>query len=204
MSISLTLLFSLSLSSLSSAVSPCRCCVIGVIFIPLSVTVVAGWLNIYIFHSLVTFPCCHSGSSSLLAALLLTDYRLQISYGHNKWHTGSLGQRVQRLEKGVKKRKKDMVVTTLTENGLKKQKYWRSTFICRDMDWSGVFYLWCHLDCDSLSASIVCNKLPANNRKSRPSRALGAIENIRKYKYLDDKNCAFEWVEMHLSALWVM
>lgn len=28
----------------------------------------AGWLNIYIFHSLVTFPCCHSGSSSLLAA----------------------------------------------------------------------------------------------------------------------------------------
>lgn len=53
----------------------------------LSATVAAGWLNIYIFHSLVTFPCCRSGSPSLLAALLLTDYRLQISYGHGKWYT---------------------------------------------------------------------------------------------------------------------
>lgn len=69
----------------------------------LSVTVAAGWLNIYIFHSLVTFPCCRSGSSSLLAALLLTDYCLQISYGHSKWYTGSQGQRVQRLEKGRKR-----------------------------------------------------------------------------------------------------
>lgn len=73
----------------------------------LSVTVAAGWLNIYIFHSLVTFPCCHSGSSSLLAALLLTDYCLQISYGHSKWYTGSQGQRVQRLEKGVKERERE-------------------------------------------------------------------------------------------------
>lgn len=64
----------------------------------LSVTVVAGWLNIYIFHSLVTFPCCRSGISSLLAALLLTDYCFQISYGHSKWYTASLGQRFQRLE----------------------------------------------------------------------------------------------------------
>lgn len=80
----------------------------------LSVTVAAGWLNIYIFHSLVTFPCCRSGSSSLLAALLLTDYCLQISYGHRKWYTGSQGQRVQRLKKGGKReRMRDTAVTTV-------------------------------------------------------------------------------------------
>lgn len=102
--LTLSLIHSPSLPSLSSVFSPCRCSVIGVIFIPcLSATVAAGWLNIYIFHSLVTFPCCRSGSSSLLAALLLTDYCLQISYGHSKWYTGSHVQRVQRLDKGGKR-----------------------------------------------------------------------------------------------------
>ena len=97
-------------------------------------TVAAGWLNIYIFHSLVTFPCCRSGSSGLLAALLLTDYCLQISYGHSKWYKGSQGQRVQRLEKGGKRdrrgeNERETVVTAgltvsgLTEKGLKTQRH---------------------------------------------------------------------------------
>lgn len=70
----------------------------------LSVTVAAGWLNIYIFHSLVTFPSCRSGTSSLLAARLLTDYCLKISYGHSKWYTGIQGERLQRLEGGGRDR----------------------------------------------------------------------------------------------------
>lgn len=146
----------------------------------LSVTVAAGWLNIYIFHSLVTFPCCRSGSSSLLAALLLTDYCLQISYGHSKWYTGSQGQRVQRLEKGRKRereregqneRARETVVSRAdcqsSDWKLKRQSCWRSICMCRDMDWSGViFYLWCHLDCGFLSAQMVCNKLPEKRCKS--------------------------------------
>lgn len=95
----------------------------------LSVTVAAGWLNIYIFHSLVTFPCCRYGSSSLLAALLLTDYCLQISYGHSKWYTGSQGQRVQRLEEGGKREKENtketvtrLTVSCLNESGKKRQR----------------------------------------------------------------------------------
>lgn len=153
-------------------------------------TVATGRLNIYIFHSLVTFPCCRSGSSSLLASLLLTDYCLQISYGHSKWYTGIQGQRVQRLEKGGKKdgeRKREwerdqepgQSVSCLTKSGLKTQRCWRSICICRDMDWSGViFYLCCHHFCGFLSAQMVCNKLPEKRCKSGVPGMLSATENI--------------------------
>lgn len=141
----------------------------------LSVTVAAGWLNIYIFHSLVTFPCCRSGSSSLLAALLLTDYCLQISYGHSKWYTGSQGQRVQRLEEGGKREKENtketvtrLTVSCLNESGKKRQRCWRSICICRDMAWSVILYLWYHcitvtvVSCQPRWSAINCLKRDVN------------------------------------------
>lgn len=145
----------------------------GTYFHPgLSASADAGWLKICIFHSLVTFPCRHSGSCSLRAAPLLTDCRLQISYGHSKWYKGSRRQGVGggggsgELEEGVK------VKTGADLKWLQRQR--RSVFICSDVDWGVIFY---HA-CASLSALIVCNKLPAKSLQLQDGS--GATESTRK------------------------
>lgn len=125
-----------------------------------SVTVAAGWLNIYIFHSLVTFPCCHSGSSSLLAAravdrLLSANliWTQRIVHRESGTWGSETGERWKK-EREIYCSHPGPTLGTLPANGLKRQRCGGSIRICKHMGGVKVVLLHlllCHLDCGFLS-----------------------------------------------------
>lgn len=103
-----------------------RCSVMGVIFIPVSPWLwpLDGWIFTFFTHWW-PFPVATQGAPVSLPRGLLTDYCLQISYGHRELYTGSQGHGAQRLEKGERRRERYTVRIPGRLSALCLQMAWR-------------------------------------------------------------------------------
>lgn len=180
----------------------------GVIFILMSpwLRPLDGWIFTFFTHWW-PFPVATLGAPVSLPRGLLTDYCLQISYGHRELYTGSQGHGAQRLEKGEREAycsQCGLTLSSLPVNGLKRRRCGGSVSICTVIDLNSVItftatqsWLWIP----------VSDKRPRMSRKSKPPAKSVVKWNI--WMLSVNFLAAFEELDFffsytHLRTQWVM